>query len=76
MSASVHGTAGDPRYAAVFAENPEGVRWGYSKGDSESEYQRKFSAVMRFGFKALRSRNRFVSANLRVILLKKTFFKS
>ena len=45
-SASAHGTANDPRYAAVFVENPEGVRWGYSKHDTVSEYVEKLGVFV------------------------------
>lgn len=42
VSASVHGTASVPRYSAVFAENPEKIRWGLNKNDTATDYQTKF----------------------------------
>jgi CubicO group peptidase (beta-lactamase class C family) len=46
VSASVHGTAGDPRFAVVFEENPGKVRWGRSRNDTAAEYQDKLDAFV------------------------------
>lgn len=46
VSASVHGTASNPRFAVVFADNPNGVRWGYSLGDTASSYQEVFDTFV------------------------------
>ncbi|MCA8976214.1 MAG: serine hydrolase, partial [Planctomycetes bacterium] len=45
-SLSVHGTAASPRYAAVFVENPERVRWGYTVGDTAAQHQTKFDVFV------------------------------
>lgn len=46
VSASVHGSAGNPRYAAVFVENPERLRWGLTFGNTVAEHGQKYDTFV------------------------------
>ncbi|WP_055480527.1 hypothetical protein [Sphaerimonospora mesophila] len=51
VSVNVYGTPSDPRYVAVWADNPSRVAWNVTISVSASEYQRVFDSQVKLGYR-------------------------
>ncbi|MFC0861981.1 hypothetical protein ACFHYQ_06710 [Sphaerimonospora cavernae] len=51
VSVNVYGTASNPRYVAVWADNPSSITWSLTTATPASQYQRLFDAQVQAGYR-------------------------